>query len=68
MDTDCLDLLCTKGFPDEEIAEAKAILKDICVEKDVLGDLRITNRTGADKSKRNISDILAMFHKLGDAQ
>ena len=67
VDSDSLVLLCTKAFTDEDITAAKAILKDACDTLDFLGSLRITGRTGNDKGKRSMEDIIAMMHKLGGA-
>ena len=66
VDNDSLILLCKK-FSGAEIVEAKAILKETCEKLDLLGNLRITGRTGNDRDKRNIEDIIAMMHKLGNA-
>ena len=67
VDSDSLVLLCTKAFTVEDITAAKAILKDACDTLDVLGSLRVTGRTGNDKGKRSMEDIIAMMHKLGGA-
>ena len=66
VDNDSLVLLCTKAFQHAEIADAKAILKDVCESLDVMGNLRVAGRTGNDKEKRNLDDIIAMMHKLGN--
>ena len=59
-------MLCLKSFKDEEIARAKKILQDICNETKVPTEAeRLRRRTGTNKGRRNIEDIIGMFHDLG---
>ena len=65
MDHDSLVLTCSKAFSVDDAVAAKSIMKEACTNTDILGTLRIVARTGSDKHKRNIEDIIAMAHKLG---
>lgn len=66
IDNDSLIQLCHRTFSNEDATEAKNIMKEACTSRNLLGSLRITDRIGTDKLKRNIEDIVAMAHKLGD--
>ena len=67
VDHDALVLMCSKAFSVEDAVAAKTIMKNACTRLDVLGSLRIGTRTGTDKLKRDIEDIVVMTHKLDDA-
>ena len=66
MDQDSMILMCSKTFTVDDVMEAKSKLKDICTALDVLGSLRIGARSGNDKLKKNLEDVIAMAHKLED--
>ena len=66
MDQDSMILMCFKTFSDDDVIEAKSKLKDTCTTLDILGSLRIGARSGSDKKKKNLEDIISMAHKLGD--
>ena len=67
LDQDSLILLCSRTFSSDDVVNGKNILKSICTDLDVLGNLRIGGRSGADKVRKNLEDICAMLHKLGNA-
>ena len=67
LDHDSLVLLCSRSFSNDEVVTGKTILKTICTNLDVLGNLRIGGRTGTDKLRKNLEDVCATLHKVGNA-
>ena len=64
MPVDDIALLCTRCFSDEDITEGKKILRTIC-EKEKVNLNRYKKRTGVNKGRRNVDDIVSMLHDLG---
>ena len=64
MTPDEIVLLCSKCFDDEEIGSAKQIMRSLCTKAKVNLD-KYKRRSGPNKGKKNIEDIVSMLHDLG---
>ena len=67
MTTDDIILLCLNSFSDEEISEAKKIMKVVLETNSVPVD-RFKKRQGTNRDRKNLEDLLAMIHEMDSVE